>query len=405
MYACHLRLATPSFLNQTIQATTSLFMSLPVCHVVHLVYRFDTGGLENVVVQLINKLPQTEFRHTVVAITEVAPIFAQRILRPDVEVISLGKLAGQPFWLYPKVYRLLRRLGPDVLHTCNLAALEFAPMAALAGVPLRVHAEHGWDIGELGGKATRYVMLRKFFKHFVNEFVAVSAPLYDYLKTSIDIAPSHLHLIPNGVDTGLFRPRRLDEPLPDEFPFKSGQHWVVGMVGRMVPIKNPMLLVEAFLKLVTSISPGTEHMRLVMVGDGPLCEHIRQRMTDAGHENRLWLPGARADIAIVLRAMDCFVLPSLSEGTSCTLQEAMASGLSIVATDVGGNADLLEHGRCGSLVPSGDASALAAAILQHHDVGLQNSQITAAVAAVQERYGLPAVVDRYRELFLSFRKN
>jgi hypothetical protein len=98
-----------------------------------------------------------------------------------------NKRPGQPFGLYPKVYRLLRRLKPDVLHSCNLAAMEFAPMAALARMPLRVHAEHGWDVGELGGSNARYRFLRRLYKPFVHEFIAVAEPQRDYLLNQIGV--------------------------------------------------------------------------------------------------------------------------------------------------------------------------------------------------------------------------
>jgi glycosyltransferase involved in cell wall biosynthesis len=172
------------------------------------------------------------------------------------------------------------------------------------------------------------------------------------------------------------------------------------MVGRMVPIKNPLLLVDAFITLLQSKAPGTQHMRLAMVGEGPLMVDINQRMQSAGLQNHLWLPGGRADIAAILRATNCFVLPSLSEGTSCTLQEAMATGLPIVATQVGGNADLLEGGRCGSLVPSGNVNALAAAVMQHYTAGQPSAPGNAAKQSVQQRYGLPIIINRYRHLFL-----
>ncbi len=136
----------------------------PPVHIVHLLYRFAAGGLENVIVQLVNGLPQAEFTHTVVALTSVDADFARRISRPGVQVIALHKPPGQPFKLYPTVYRLLRRLKPDVFHSCNIAALEFAPMAALAGVPLRLHAEHGWDVADPDGSNRHYQRLRKFYQ-------------------------------------------------------------------------------------------------------------------------------------------------------------------------------------------------------------------------------------------------
>lgn len=377
-------------------------MPSPLCHVVHLVYRFTTGGLENVVVQLINELPANEFRHTVLSVTDIDPVFAQRIRIPNVELVALNKPPGQPFALYPKAWRVLRRLRPDVVHSCNLAALEFMPVAALAGVPRRVHAEHGMDLGEIGGKGSRYLTLRKLYKPFVHEHIAVSAALQGYLQTALGVATAHVHLIPNGVDTRQFRPRQPGDLLPDGYPFRPGEHWVVGTVGRQVDIKNPMLLVNAFIDLVHSGAPGSSRLRLALVGSGPLGTTIRERLNEVGLADRAWLPGVRADVAEILRALDCFVLPSLSEATSCTLQEAMATGLPIVATNVGGNADLLEQGACGSLVPSGDAHALAVEVQQHLDRGADNPQAAHALDSVRRRYGLATVLEQYRALFLGF---
>jgi sugar transferase (PEP-CTERM/EpsH1 system associated) len=368
------------------------------CHVVHLVYRFATGGLENVIVQLINGLPHQSFRHTVVALTEADPAFAARITRPDVEVISLNKRPGQPFGLYPKVYRLLRRLKPDVLHSCNLAAMEFAPMAALARIPLRVHAEHGWDVGELGGSNARYRFLRRLYKPFVHEFIAVAEPQRDYLLNQIGVPAARLHFIPNGVDIERFRPRQDDDAPPAGFPFRQGEHWVIGTIGRQALVKNPLLLVEAFIQLVQSNAPGTADMRLVMVGEGPLHEAIAQRIAEVNIADKVWLAGVRADIPELLRAMDCFVLPSLSEATSCTLQEAMATGLPIIATQVGGNAALLKNGRYGSLIPSEDTSALAAELLKQYGLRAEGDHL-AARASIIQRYGLAAVLARYAALF------
>jgi len=367
-------------------------------HVVHLLYRFAAGGMENVLVQLINHLPHDQFRHTVVALTTADPAFIARIERGDVEIIALDKPPGQPFRLYPKVFALLRRLRPDVLHSCNLAALEFAPVAALAGVPRRVHAEHGWDVADPDGSNPRYRFIRRACKPFVSQFVAVSAQLHAYLAAVIGVAPGRLQLIPNGVDTERFHPRQADETAPPEYPFQRGRHHVIGTVGRLEPIKNPLLLAEAFIRLVQKLGAAGDDLRLVMVGNGPLAEAVRQRLYDASLAERLWLPGTRADIPAILRALDCFVLPSLAEGTSCTLQEAMATALPIVVTDVGGNRDLLQQGQLGTLVPSNDAAALAEAMRQALGQ-IQQHAGAAARAHIEEHYALPVVIDRYRQLF------
>lgn len=371
-------------------------MSRP-CHVVHLLYRFAAGGLENVLVQLVNGLPHDGFRHTIIALTEADATFAARIGRSDVEIISLHKPPGQPFGLYPRMFGLLRRLRPDVLHSCNIAALEFQPIAALAGVPRRIHAEHGWDVADPDGSNPHYQRLRRFYRHFVHAFVAVSSQLHDYLRDRIGVPPQQLHLIPNGVDTQQFRLRTADDGLPRDFPFRHSEHFVIGTVGRLEPIKHQALLVDAFLGLLAARPDWADRLRLAIVGSGPEAEVIAARMAAAGHAGRLWLPGARSDIAEVLRHFDLFVLPSLAEGTSCTLQEAMASGLPVVATDVGGNADLLEHGRLGSLVPANDAAAMQAALAQAVEQGVR--QVPAARHSIETRYALCGVLGRYASLF------
>ena len=138
-----------------------------------------------------------------------------------------------------------------------------------------------------------------------------------------------------------------------------------------------------------------------LVGDGPLRHGIAERMRAAGLEDRLWLPGVRSDVAQILRALDCFALPSFSEATSCTLQEAMATGLPIVVTNVGGNGDLLEQGRCGSLVPSGNVQAMASEILRHFQTDGVHPQAAAALTAAKMHHGLDVTVQRYQDLFLN----
>jgi sugar transferase (PEP-CTERM/EpsH1 system associated) len=365
-----------------------------------MMYRFAAGGLENVLVQLINGLPRQAFRHTIIALTSADREFAARIERDDVNIVEMGKPPGQPFRLYPRMYRLLRELRPDVLHTCNLAALEFVPVAALARVPRRVHAEHGWDVADLEGNNRRFRLLRRLYRPFVNEFVAVSGQLHGYLRDAIGVHPSRLHLVANGVDTGRFRPRRADDQAPGGFPFSRPEHWVVGTVGRLEPVKNQALLARAFVRMVQARPPGAERLRLAIVGGGPGAEEVAAPLIQAGLGERLWMPGVRRDVPEILRSLDCFVLPSLSEGTSCTLQEAMATELPIIATNVGGNANLLEQGRCGTLVASQDeegmARALAGCFLGQAAAAAQGAE---GLRVAHEKYALSSMMGRYEQLF------
>ena len=366
--------------------------------IVHLVYRFGIGGLENVIVNLINRLRVDAYRHSIVALTEITD-FRDRITRSDVEYVALGKGPGHALHLYPRLWKYFRATAPTVLHTCNLAALEAVVPAFAAGVPIRVHAEHGWDLTDPDGSRTKYQLMRRAYRPFVSHYVAVSRQLTDYLTRRVGIGARHVSMILNGVDTEHFRRGEVPGPLPG-FPFQSRHDWVVGSVGRMQHVKNPTLLARAFVRALSLEPAARRTMRLAMVGDGPLREACAAILENAGCGELAWIPGEGQDIAALMRRLDCFVLPSLAEGTSCTLQEAMASALPVVATDVGGNADLISHGADGTLVCSDDVDAMAGAILAYwRDPNLGRRHAAAARERAVSLFDVSAMVSAYDGLF------
>jgi sugar transferase (PEP-CTERM/EpsH1 system associated) len=324
--------------------------------VVHLLHRFDTGGLENGVVNLINHLPA--FRHAVVAVTEITA-FKDRVTAPGTQFFALNKPPGQGFWLYPRVYRLLRELRPAVVHTRNLGAMEFQLPAWAARVPLRVHSEHGWDVHDLGGVSRTNQRLRRVYGRGTHRFVALSKAIEDYLTGPVGFPAKRVQRICNGVDTQRFTPVA---DAPAAWPYRRGEHFVIGFVGRMQSIKDPLNLVEAFLRLRELCPAERSRLRLVMLGGGALLEAARQRLIEAGAADQAWLPGDRSDVAQLLPQFDVFALTSLEEGISNTVLEAMACGLPVLATAVGGNVELVDDGVTGRLLPTRDPDAFASAL-------------------------------------------
>jgi hypothetical protein len=148
--------------------------------IAHVVFRLDYGGLENGVVNLINGLPEGEFRHAVVALTE-ATGFRDRIRRADVSVHALGKHPGNDPAMLVRLFRLLRMLRPAIVHTRNLATLEGALLARIAGAPVRIHGEHGWDVHDPEGASRKYRTLRRLLNPAITRFVAVSTELQQWL--------------------------------------------------------------------------------------------------------------------------------------------------------------------------------------------------------------------------------
>ena len=220
--------------------------SAPRPLIAHVVYRFDVGGLENGLVNLLNRMSRERYRHVVVSLTN-ATEFRQRVTRGDVEFIELHKAPGHGIKLLPRLFGLFRRLRPAIVHTRNLAALEASLPAWLSGVPLRVHGEHGRDVGDLDGTNRTYRAVRRAYRPFVSHYVALSRDLERYLVDAVGVEPSQVTNIVNGVDIEAFtapvaRVRAAD------CPFNHPALWICGTVGRMQPVKNQALLARAFVR-------------------------------------------------------------------------------------------------------------------------------------------------------------
>lgn len=363
--------------------------------ILHVVYRFDVGGLENGIVNLLNHMPRSCYRHVVVALTDVTE-FRRRVKRDDVEFIALHKPPGHGVWLYPALYRLFRALKPAVVHSRNLAALETVIPAWLAGVPMRIHGEHGRDVDDLDGSSRRYQWMRRIYRPFVSHYCALSRELGDYLVDKVNVPRMRITQIYNGVDSERFRPGDGGRLTVDGCPFGHSEHWIVGTVGRMQAVKSQVSLAHAFVRALELDPTLRTRLRLVMVGDGPLRAESQAILVNGGVSELAWLPGERHDVADIMRGLDCFVLPSLAEGVSNTILEAMASGLPVIATDVGGNAELVSNGLTGELVPAANSEALARSLLRLvGDPAMAARMGRAGRAAAEARFSMQSMVAAY----------
>jgi len=319
------------------------------------IYALATGGLENGLVNIINRASPERYRHVIICLTR-AEGFESRISTPNVDVISLHKRPGHDISVYWRLWRTLFKLRPDIVHTRNLAALEMQVIAALIPGVKRVHGEHGRDIHDIDGSNKKYNILRQSLRPLVHRYIAVSEDLAQWLAQVVAVPKVNIKQIYNGVDHQVFSPGSSSVSLPANFLADEIQ--VVGTVGRLVAVKDQLTLIEAFHQLV-QIHPRPTQLRLMIVGDGPLYQNLCDKIAALGLSEYTWMPGDRADIPELLRLMDVFVLPSLGEGISNTLLEAMATGLPLIATQVGGNPELITEGVNGCLVPVGDVMALA----------------------------------------------
>ena len=368
-------------------------------HIVHIVYSFATGGLENGVVNIINRLSEEEYHHTIVCITSHDSDFFTRITANNTKIVDLEKPPGNGVaWLF-KCWKLLRQLKPDICHSRNLNALEAQLPAFLAGVPYRIHGEHGWDVNDLGGSNKKYQLLRRFFKPFIHQYVALSQEAVIYLTDKVNINAVNIHRICNGVDVEKFQPNKNRTRLPENFA--NNDSLVFGTVGRLAQVKNQTLLVSAFISLWQQQSQLQDKLRLVIIGDGILLPRLKKMVTSAKIDHAVWFAGNRSDVALLMQQLDVFVLPSLAEGISNTLLEAMASGLPYIATNVGGNADLVLPQHAQSHIVSVDnESELVKAMSQYINSPerlVNDSELVRTHC--QKNFSLTVMVNKYNQLY------
>jgi sugar transferase (PEP-CTERM/EpsH1 system associated) len=242
--------------------------------------------------------------------------------------------------------------------------------------------------------------LRKAINPFASCYTAVSEDLTHWLMQTIGVGAGRVKRICNGVDVERFHPRAGARCQVGPEGFIEQDTVLVGTVGRMQTVKAQTTLVRAFVHLIQREPRARRQLRLALIGEGPLRAECRSLLREAGAENMAWVPGERSDIPEIMRALDIFVLPSIAEGISNTILEAMACGLPIVATRVGGNHELVRDGETGLLVPVDDAPAMAEAInlylLERDRASLHGA---AARRRAEALFSIDAMVRGYMETY------
>lgn len=367
--------------------------------VMHVIHHLVIGGMENGLVNVINHLPHDKYRHVVVCIEDYSD-FSQRIQRSDVEVFALRRSKVGVNGVRRAVYRLCRQLRPRIVHSRNQSGLDSLLPAWLARVPWRVHGEHGWEMSNLDGRQWKAALLRRMHAPLVHQYVAVSADLARFLVDRIGIDGGRISTICNGVDTDQFMPGSPPQGLSMPRKFLDRDVVRVGTVGRLQPVKDQATLIAAVAQLVDTRRDLRARIRLVLVGDGPLRNALQQQVHRSGIDDITWFAGASSKVSDWLRAMDLFVLPSLNEGISNTLLEAMATGIPVLATPVGGNVELLVDGQCGRLFAPGDVQALVDALASYLDnANMRRAHGGAARLRAEGVFGLRTMVNKYHALY------
>lgn len=357
--------------------------------VAHVAHRLDVGGLERVVINLIKTFPRDKWETSLYTLREGGQL-VHELRKEGFAVHHLNKKDGVDYKLFFRIARLFRRERIDLVHCHNFGALLYGAVGSrLARTSGTIYTAHGlYSAGRLGKlRLPRLVP--------VDRVVVVSDSARDAMLAPGRMVPERVETLPNGIDTTLFGAKADSKKLRAEL----GLPWdapVFGIVARLSPEKLHHVLLDAMVLLIQRLPKAL----LVVVGDGALRADLEQHAKQIGVTSSVSFLGERSDVHRLLQAFDVFVLSSETEGLSLTLLEAAAAGLPIVATDVGGNSEVVVDGHNGILVEPNNPQALAAAMERlAAEPKRARSMGELGRERVNELYSLDAMVKRYEAVY------
>ena len=366
-------------------------MSRRRIRVMHCIQNLNYGGMERVLSDLVHGVDPERFEPHVLTL-QYRGRYSEDLDR--VATMHDGPKQGRLSLLWPRALtRTIQAIAPDVVHLHSGVWYKAARASRRAGVPRVVYTEHG----RVGPEAFTAKTLDSMASRWTDRVVAVSAATADQLTVGPGIARDRIDVIPNGIDTERFAPGastfRSDRGIADDVV-------LLGSVGRLEPVKGYPHLLEAFRRVLDRV--GDRKVHLVMAGDGSERERLEALSASLDLGDHLTFLGWWDDPEGLLRALDVFVMSSISEGTSISLLEAMSSGCCPVVTRVGGNPHVLGPDLAHRLVESADPDSIADGLVAAcTDADARASDARTGRARVQSDFDVRGMVEAYSRLYES----
>jgi glycosyltransferase involved in cell wall biosynthesis len=389
-------------------------VSRPPYRVVRVITRLNIGGPSIQAIDLSRELTASGFETCLIHghlaegegdMTTLLPLGGTQTIYVDELVRPISPLQdARALW---RIYRALRAWRPDIVHTHQAKAGTLGRLAALVynlsrttGRARLIHTYHGHVFeGYFGSPSTKvFLAVERWLGRRTDAIIAISPQVgQDILKTYGIARPDQLKLIPLGFNLDRLLALTPQDRGPARVLFQIPEDAiVVTTVGRLTAIKQHTL----FLEMAARLATHSDRFLFLIVGDGDLRSALEARTAELGLGPRVRFAGWRGDLENVYGASDIFVLTSRNEGTPVALIEAMAAGVASVSTDVGGVRDVVTGPELGSLVPFGDAAALAGAVRDLVDTPGRKTDVgRAGRASVRERFHASRLLGDIRTLY------
>jgi len=357
--------------------------------VMYVVWSLGLGGAEQVVIRLAAGLDRRRFQPVICCLDEPGP-FAAQAQQQGIEVLALQKRGPFDVRVVPRLIRVMRQRQIQVVHTHLWGANLWGRFAArLAGVPAIIVTEHNVD----AWKRWYHLVLDRLLASWATHLVAVSQQVRAFYD-SHGVGRHRWQVISNGIDAQAL-PAKGRGHAYHKLGIRPDER-VVGLIGRLVPAKAPQVFLEAFARAQRELPM----LRGLIVGDGPLRAQLEEQVRQLGIAERVVFTGVRHDVPDLLVGMDALVFSSEREGLSMAMLEAMAVGVPVIATRVGGTPELIEDGVTGMQVPVGDSQAIADRVVELLcDPARAEAIRCAAHQHVERHFSLKAMIETHEALY------
>lgn len=365
---------------------------IKVCHVL---YGLGIGGIETLAVKLFNRMDRSRFEHVVINLTPADDLVSE--IEPGAaRLYFLNKGPGSDLRIFPEITRIMLQERPDVVHTRNWTTLIEGVVPSIAArVSGRVHSFDGLNADNLGEEPARRIWAQRLLLKRVQKIVARSEAMRDAMAGQLKLDPSTIQLIADGIDLA-----RYDKPVDRNairarFGIEADDR-VVGIVARLDPVKDHRTLFRAVARVV----PEVPNLKVMVVGGGPIEAELRSEVNASPYARNIVFTGPQLDVPSLYHAMDYYAQPSLYEGVSGSILEAMSAYLPVLSTAVGGTVDIVKEDFNGHLVPSGDDAGLASGLLKlirspEHAKNLGRN----GRKFVEDHYSLARVLELYSQVY------
>lgn len=359
---------------------------------IFITWALEVGGAERLLVKLVQNIPTDKYQVKVVCITRRG-VWAKEVEDCGIEVVSMEKKVGLDLGVFFRLRKYLKKERPDLVNTSIWTADLWGRLAAIcAGVKHIIVTEQNVDIW----KRWYHRAIDRLLFHWTEYVICVSDDVKTFYHDQLGVPERKLRMIPNAIDLELFAKDNLQQTLRTSLQIKDSDFLFI-CPARLHPQKAHHVLLQAAYELRTKTQKS---FKILLVGEGTRKEELKKIVSDLNLSEIVFFLGLRQDIPSLLMQSDAFLLSSDFEGLSLAVLEGMAAGLPIVATSVGGNAQLVHEGINGFLVPPREPTSLANTMQRIlEDSALSHKMGEKSLRIVHDSYDIKMITEKTIELF------